>query len=214
MKKLIYIFCLYTAFISCAGTGGSSKADAIIETSFGVMKVKLYDSTPQHKANFLKLVKEGYYNDLLFHRVINKFMIQGGDPDSRGAAPGAMLGGGGPSYTIPAEIGAKHFKGALAAARTGDQMNPERRSSGSQFYIVQGDIIPINQLQMIASQKGTTYTPEETKKYGTIGGTPFLDKEYTVFGEIIEGLDVLDKIAATQTDGNNRPFSDIKMKIK
>ncbi|MBK7225530.1 MAG: peptidylprolyl isomerase [Saprospiraceae bacterium] len=216
MKKIIILSFLSIILMSSCATKATQKsgADATIETPFGTMKVKLYDSTPQHKANFLKLAKEGYYNDLLFHRVINKFMIQGGDPQSKGAATGVMLGSGGPGYLIPAEIGKKHFKGALAAARTGGPGNPDKKSSGSQFYIVQGDIISPAQLQMLSAQKGFSYTEEETKKYSTIGGTPFLDGDYTVFGEVIEGLDVIDKIAASQTDSNNRPFKDVTMKIK
>jgi cyclophilin family peptidyl-prolyl cis-trans isomerase len=214
MKKLLFISLIALIFNACTNSPKDKGADAIIETSYGVIKVKLYDSTPKHKANFLKLAKEGYYNDLLFHRVISKFMIQGGDPNSRNAPAGAMLGAGGPSELIPAEIGAKHFKGALAAARTGGPGNPEKKSSGSQFYIVQGDIINPAQLQMLASQKGITYTEEEQKKYSTLGGAPFLDGDYTVFGEVIEGLDVIDKIAAVQTDANNRPFTDVKMKVK
>jgi len=214
MKKLLFISLIALIFNACTNSPKDKGADAIIETSYGVIKVKLYDSTPKHKANFLKLAKEGYYNDLLFHRVISKFMIQGGDPNSRNAPAGAMLGAGGPSELIPAEIGAKHFKGALAAARTGGPGNPEKKSSGSQFYIVQGDIINPAQLQMLASQKGITYTEEEQKKYSTLGGAPFLDGDYTVFGEVIESLDVIDKIAAVQTDANNRPFTDVKMKVK
>ncbi len=214
MKKLLFISLIALIFNACTNSPKDKGADAIIETSYGVIKVKLYDSTPKHKANFLKLAKEGYYTDLLFHRVISKFMIQGGDPNSRNAPAGAMLGAGGPSELIPAEIGAKHFKGALAAARTGGPGNPEKKSSGSQFYIVQGDIINPAQLQMLASQKGITYTEEEQKKYSTLGGAPFLDGDYTVFGEVIEGLDVIDKIAAVQTDANNRPFTDVKMKVK
>ncbi|MBK8736628.1 MAG: peptidylprolyl isomerase [Saprospiraceae bacterium] len=214
MKKLLFISLIALIFNACTNSPKDKGADAIIETSYGVIKVKLYDSTPKHKANFLKLAKEGYYNDLLFHRVISKFMIQGGDPNSRNAPAGAMLGAGGPSELIPAEIGAKHFKGALAAARTGGPGNPEKKSSGSQFYIVQGDIINPAQLQMLASQKGITYTEEEQKKYSTLGGAPFLDGDYTVFGEVIEGLDIIDKIAAVQTDANNRPFTDVKMKVK
>ena len=214
MKKLLFISLIALIYNACTNSPKDKGADAIIETSYGVIKVKLYDSTPKHKANFLKLAKEGYYNDLLFHRVISKFMIQGGDPNSRNAPAGAMLGAGGPSELIPAEIGAKHFKGALAAARTGGPGNPEKKSSGSQFYIVQGDIINPAQLQMLASQKGITYTEEEQKKYSTLGGAPFLDGDYTVFGEVIEGLDIIDKIAAVQTDANNRPFTDVKMKVK
>lgn len=156
----------------------------LISTSMGDIKVRLYDETPLHKDNFIKLVKEGYYDGLLFHRVIDNFMIQGGDPDSKNAATGVMLGKGGPDYTIPAEISPdlKHKKGALAAARMGDNVNPQRASSGSQFYIVQND-----------------------------KGTPHLDGAYTVFGETIEGLDVVDKIAKVATDRFNRPIEDVRI---
>jgi peptidyl-prolyl cis-trans isomerase B (cyclophilin B) len=138
-------------------------------------------------------------------------MIQGGDPNSRNAAPGVPLGAGGPGYQIPAEIGKPHVKGALAAARTN---NPEKASSGSQFYIVQGTIQNDGALNQIASQRGITYTADQLKKYKEIGGTPQLDNEYTVFGEVVEGLDVIDKIAAVQTGQGDRPVQDVKMKIK
>ncbi|MBO4541749.1 MAG: peptidylprolyl isomerase [Bacteroidales bacterium] len=156
----------------------------LISTSMGDIKVKLYNETPLHRDNFIKLVKEGYYNGLLFHRVINNFMIQGGDPDSKNAPSGQMLGNGGPDYTIPAEIipELKHVKGSLAAARMGDQVNPKRESSGSQFYIVQND-----------------------------NGTPHLDGAYTIFGQTIEGMDVIDKIAQVKTDRFNRPIEDVKI---
>jgi peptidyl-prolyl cis-trans isomerase B (cyclophilin B) len=185
-----------------------------ITTDYGVMKAKLYDSTPKHKENMIKLIEEGFYDDLLFHRVINGFMIQGGDPESRNAPPQKQLGAGGPGYQIDAEIGALHFKGTLAAARTGDGANPQRRSSGSQFYIVQGRPVSESQLDLIAKQNGTTYTPEQIEKYKTEGGTPFLDNQYTVFGEVVEGLDVIDKIAAVRTAPGDRPVEDVKMKIR
>ena len=190
--------------------------DTMIEitTDYGVMKAKLYDSTPKHKENMIKLVKEGFYDDLLFHRVISGFMVQGGDPESRNAPPQKQLGGGGPGYQIDAEIGALHFKGTLAAARTGDGVNPQRKSSGSQFYIVQGRPTSENQLNMIAKQNGITYTPEQIERYKTEGGTPFLDNQYTVFGEVVEGLDVIDKIAAVRTAPGDRPVEDVKMKIR
>ena len=186
-----------------------------IETKFGNMLVHLYDETPQHRDNFSKLAEEGYYQDLLFHRVIAGFMIQGGDPDSRNAAPTAQLGSGGPGYTIPAEINSRliHKKGALAAARTGDAVNPQKKSSGSQFYIVQGNPQTEALLTRVEDQKGFRYTEEQKNIYITLGGTPFLDQDYTVFGEVIEGLEVIDQIASVQTGRADRPIEDVKMKV-
>ena len=234
-----------------------------IECEYGTMVVRLYDDTPQHRDNFLKLVKEGFYNDLLFHRVIKDFMVQGGDPDSKDAPAGKQLGAGDVGYTVPAEFVYPthyHKKGALAAARQGDQVNPEKRSSGCQFYIVQGKKYnenELNQMERALGQKAmqarfdqlvqenkdsiksmrmnrdqaglqalqeqlikTVETefkdkPEQMRKdYMEIGGTPFLDNEYTVFGEVVEGLDVIDKIAAVETAPGDRPKTDIKMKVK
>lgn len=187
-----------------------------IETSMGNMLVKLYHETPLHRDNILKLAEQGFYDDLIFHRVINNFMIQGGDPNSKNAASGAPLGSGGPSYTIPAEFNKNliHKKGALAAARTGDQVNPEKKSSGSQFYIVHGNKQNENAITRIEDQKGFKYTDEQKKIYAEQGGTPFLDMEYTVFGEVIDGLDVIDKIANTPTSRGDRPEKDVKMKIR
>ncbi len=185
-----------------------------IETEFGTMTAELYNATPKHRDNFIKLAEEGYYNDLLFHRVINGFMIQGGDPDSRNAPAGKMLGMGGPAYQIPAEFvdTLAHVKGALAAARTN---NPEKKSSGSQFYIVQGGGPMMEEmLNQIEASKGFHYTPEQREEYKTLGGTPFLDRDYTVFGRVIKGLDVIDKIAATQTAPGDRPVKDVKMKMR
>ena len=186
-----------------------------IQTSFGNMLVKLYDETPLHRDNFLKLSEEGFFNDLLFHRVIEGFMIQGGDPNSRDAAPGARLGSGGPGYQVPAEFDPAlvHKKGALSAARTGDAVNPEKKSSGSQFYIVQGQPMDEDQLKMFERRKGLEYTEEQRATYVGHGGTPFLDMDYTVFGEVIEGLDVIDRIAAVQKDAADRPTEDVKMKV-
>ncbi len=184
-----------------------------IETTKGVLIVKLYNETPQHRDNFIKLVKEKYYDGLLFHRVINAFMIQGGDPESKNAKEGQMLGNGGPNYTIPAEFNANlfHKKGALAAARTGDQMNPEKKSSGSQFYIVQGQVFNDEQLSYLSSRMGATYSDTQKEIYKTIGGTPHLDGAYTVFGEVVSGLEIIDTIASVKTDGNNRPLEDIRI---
>ncbi len=240
----------------------------LVKTPYGNMKIKLYNDTPQHKENFLKLVEEGFYDDLLFHRVIEGFMIQGGDPESKDAEKGARLGSGGPGYTIPAEITfPRHFhkKGALAAARQGDQVNPERESSGSQFYIVQGETFTIGKLDtmemqmskralqsrmfekitpfqdslMAMRQRGDRENfealiaqleeeakaelgdsaefkfPEEVREaYTTIGGTPMLDNTYTVFGEVEEGLDVIDSIAKVNTDQMDRPLEDIEMTME
>jgi cyclophilin family peptidyl-prolyl cis-trans isomerase len=185
-----------------------------IETSMGNMIAELYSSTPKHRDNFVKLADEGYYNDLLFHRVIQGFMIQGGDPNSRGAKAGQQLGFGGPSYKVPAEFvdTIAHVKGSLAAARDG---NPQKASSGSQFYIVQGNgPLTDQQLDQMELQKGIRYTPELRAAYKANGGTPMLDRDYTVFGRVIEGLDVLDKIAATKTAPGDRPVTDVSMKIR
>ncbi len=270
MKRIVYLILISTISIllSCGTSAKKSKDSVVsISTEFGEIKVKLYDDTPEHKTNFLKLVNEGFYNDLLFHRVINNFMIQGGDPDSKNAPAGKRLGGGTLGYTIPAEFNSKYFhkKGVLAAARIGGPSNPEKRSSGSQFYIVHGEIFTPGKLDTLemslnnkaknelmqekftaASEELNTYktnndrdgfnikiaeiraevdsifetkpkfvfTPEQREAYTTIGGYPSLDGEYTVFGEVIEGLDVLDKIAAVETDPNNRPLVDVKMQMK
>lgn len=187
-----------------------------IVTDHGTMKVLLYDETPLHRDNFIKLVEQGYYNDLLFHRIIKTFMIQGGDPNSKNAGPGVSLGSGGPGYTVPAEFksGLYHKKGALAAARMGDQMNPQKASSGSQFYIVQGQPVQESMLQQLSARSGIVYTPEQIKMYTTVGGTPMLDGQYTVFGEVVEGLDVIDKIAAVETLPGDRPKVNVKMTVR
>lgn len=239
-------------------------ADVKIETTLGDIIVRLYDETPLHRDNFLKLAKEGYYDGTIFHRVIANFMIQGGDPDSRNPKPNASYGTGGPDYTIEAEIKPEFFhkRGALAAARQGDQVNPERRSSGSQFYIVWGDTYKEGQLSQLSKQmkmmaqqnafdklarenrakimdmrrnrdqagllalqellsnqavemtKGQGGLSEAQKTaYSTIGGTPHLDGQYTVFGEVIEGLDIVGKIQSVKTRPGDRPVEDIKMKM-
>jgi cyclophilin family peptidyl-prolyl cis-trans isomerase len=187
----------------------------IISTDFGDMTIRLYDETPQHRDNFIKLAKEGYYDGLLFHRVIQGFMIQGGDPQSKNAQPGQPLGSGGPGYTIPAEFNSSliHKKGALSAARLGDQMNPQRASSGSQFYIVQGRPTSAQELQNMGMRTGIRYTPEQAAVYAEVGGTPFLDMQYTVFGEVVKGLEVIDKIAAVRTAPGDRPIEDVKFNV-
>lgn len=243
------------------------KVKVKIKTTAGDMTVLLYDETPLHQANFIKLVKEKYYDGQLFHRVIKDFMIQAGDPDSKTATKNQMLGSGGPGYTINAEFNPKfiHKKGALAAARQGDNANPEKKSSGSQFYIVQGkkftdaeiqnldaqaevqaltpyirkylsnnpsEMAKVQKKQAAGDQQGLNmlidslatkiklehpeieipkYTDEQKNIYKNIGGTPFLDRNYTVFGEVIDGLDVIDKIAAIETNSQNRPLEDVKI---
>ncbi len=186
-----------------------------IETPYGNMIAELYDDTPQHKANFIELTQKGFFDSLLFHRVIDGFMIQGGDPQSRDAGPNVRLGSGGPGYQIPAEMeaGHKHLKGALSAARQGDGVNPEKKSSGSQFYIVHGGEISGDDLKMFSKRNGQSYRDEEIKEYEESGGTPFLDGEYTVFGQVIKGLDVIDKIAEAKTGQGDRPLENITMKI-
>lgn len=187
----------------------------LIETEYGDMLVKLYHATPEHQANFMKLAAAGFYDELLFHRVIEGFMIQGGDPNSRDATTNQRLGSGGPGYTIPAEFvdTLVHVKGALSAARTGDQVNPERRSSGSQFYLVQGRPTTEATLKTTAARGGFDYAPNQIERYLELGGTPFLDQNYTVFGQVVEGLEVIDKIAAVRKGAADRPLEDVKMKI-
>ena len=192
-------------------------AKVLIKTSEGDIKVRLYDETPQHRDNFIKLAKEGYFDGTLFHRVIKDFMIQGGDPDSKGAPAGKNLGTGGPDYTIPAEFVYPqlfHKRGALSAARLGDEVNPERESSGSQFYIVWGkrqNAADIRRVRGTLEEKGITLTPIMVDDYEMRGGTPHLDGQYTVFGEVIDGMDVIKEIQKAETDRNDRPVNDIKI---
>lgn len=191
-----------------------------ITTEFGKMVVKLSDSTPLHRDNFVKLVKEGFYDSLLFHRVIQGFMIQGGDPASKNADSTTMLGAGqAPGERIPAEMKPSliHKKGALAMARDD---NPAKASSNCQFYIVQGGVFGDQQINDMECQRvrpanpAFYYSEAQRKVYKTIGGTPFLDQNYTVFGEVIQGLDVIDKIAAQPGDANNRPLKDMRFKMR
>jgi cyclophilin family peptidyl-prolyl cis-trans isomerase len=250
-------------------TGDEKEVLFEIYTSFGTMKGKLYNSTPKHRDNFIKMANNKYFDSLLFHRVMSQFMIQGGDPDSRDAEPGTLLGNGGPEYTIEAEFRDNlfHKKGVLSAARQPDNVNPALSSSGSQFYLVQGTVYTpemlVTQAQRINQQKKGAlmqaylkdpsnkqdleavmycqqnrladslnkiaarieplacadyvdfqFSPEQIKAYSTVGGTPHLDGGYTVFGEIYEGLEVIDKVAATPVDRNNRPLTDVLMAIK
>ncbi len=277
MKYSFYIVA-FMLLISCKTGNKTADKNAAkqnerqfqITTDYGVMKGKLYNETPLHRDNFVKLVEQGFYDSLLFHRVINNFMIQGGDPDSKNAEAGAPLGNGGPGYTIPAEFNSQliHKKGALSAARLGDNVNPEKASSGSQFYIVQGMVYDSVRLagfeQRMKSQKISNlayaylqkpenqkikseldslnrvgnrellmekwnkvqreieanskedfgFTPLQYTTYTTVGGTPHLDGGYTVFGEITEGLNVIDSIAQVKGDRANRPLKDVRFTIK
>ncbi len=184
-----------------------------ISTSYGEMKLILYNETPKHKANFIKLSKEHFYDGLLFHRVIKDFMIQGGDPTSKQAKSGASLGEGDVSYTIPAEFNKKlfHKKGAIAAARDN---NPEKASSGCQFYIVQGKRFTDDMFPTAEKRSGRIIPDDQREVYRTVGGTPHLDMSYTVFGEVINGIEVIDKITAQPTAQGDRPLVDISMKVK
>lgn len=184
-----------------------------ITTDSGVMIVRLYDKTPKHRDNFIKLANAHFFDSLLFHRVIRDFMIQGGDPESKNAMAGTPLGNGDVGYLIPGEFDTSlyHKKGALAAARTN---NPEKASSGCQFYIVQGKKYTDAELNMLEMQMGQKFSLAKRKAYKTIGGTPFLDMNYTVFGEVEKGLEVIDKIASVAGDGGNRPYGDVRMYIE
>jgi peptidyl-prolyl cis-trans isomerase B (cyclophilin B) len=270
MKKCFLFLSLITLLIvSSCSTDNSSDYLVTIKTNQGDMVAILYDETPKHKANFIKLAKEHYFDSLLFHRVIEGFMIQGGDPDSKNATPGQQLGMGGPGYTVDAEFNPKFFheKGALSAARMPDQQNPAKASSGSQFYIVQGTVTSpadldglkidagklnaafqqilqnpsnqplidtLNQIYMtgdmqayqrkiyslvprLEKQTGMNIykevSEEKIKAYTTVGGYPSLDGDYTVFGKVIDGLDVIDKIARLEKDSNNRPNQDLRMMV-
>ena len=177
------------------------------------MVIALFNETPLHRDNFLKLVGTHAYDSLLFHRVIKNFMIQAGDPNSRHAKPNQMLGDGTLGYTIPAEFRKElfHRKGALCAARQGDNVNPRKESSASQFYIVQGQVWDEATLDMMEKRLGKVFTPDQRKVYMTEGGTPHLDGDYTVFGQVVEGMDVVDKIAAAQTGRADRPVKDIRI---
>jgi cyclophilin family peptidyl-prolyl cis-trans isomerase len=219
MKKLAIITgILFTTMfhvLSARASGDLRKSDTlvIISTSYGDMKVRLYPETPMHRSNFIKLAGSGYYDSTLFHRIIRNFMIQGGDPESKHAAPGQMLGNGDIGYLIPAEFRDTifHKKGALCAART---ENPEKASSGCQFYIVQGQVFPMEQLNMLEAQRGMHFTEKQKQLYSTVGGSPWLDGAYTVYGEVIEGMEVIDKIAAVRTQPGDRPVEDVRMTMR
>lgn len=214
--------CLTAALLCAPGITASGKhkekrSVVRIETTAGIIRVALSDDTPLHRDNFLRLASTGYYDGTLFHRVIANFMIQGGDPDSRNAAPGQLLGNGGPGYTIPAEFDLPyqyHHRGALAAARDGDEVNPEQESSGSQFYIVWGKRqtpADIRKVRELLGEKGITLSQQILHEYEMQGGAPHLDGQYTVFGEGIEGMDVVESIQGVKTDKNDRPLEDVKV---
>ena len=213
MRFLLSVFVVLFLSLSLFS---QERTAVLISTSFGDMVVELYNETPQHRDNFIKLVKERFYDGTLFHRIIPNFMIQGGDPDSKRAAANVQLGNGGPGYTIPAEFVDElyHKKGVLAAARLSDAVNPKKESSGSQFYIVQGQVYTAEKLWSFGLRSGKKYTEEQTKTYGTIGGTPHLDGAYTVFGEVVKGLEVIELITNQKRDKNNRPLKDVEMSIR
>lgn len=272
MKQNFWILLIILACSSVACKSGQKKDGNMeketvlkIETSMGDIKVKLYNETPKHRDNFIKLAKDGTYNGTLFHRVIKDFMVQAGDPESKNAPKGKMLGSGDVGYTVPAEfVYPKYFhkKGALSAARQGDEVNPKKESSGCQFYIVTGKVFNDSTLLNMEQQKNQNkvteafnalaqkhmkeiykmrkandqdglyalqdtlfiqaeaeaakqpdfhFTPEQIKAYTTVGGTPHLDGEYTVFGEVVEGMDIVDKIQQVKTDRSDRPEEDVKI---
>ncbi len=217
MRKLLILALLPLLVFACK----KSENIVVMETTKGVIELKLYDATPLHRDNFVKLVKEGAYDSLLFHRVIQDFMIQGGDPDSKNAAPGAPLGEGDRPYTVPAEFrldqGIFHRRGVLAAAREGDDINPEQRSSAMQFYIVWGKIFDDEGIENVQKRLDdrtggkVKLTPEMCEVYKTVGGTPHLDGQYTVFGEVVSGLEVVDSIQRVPTDSLDRPIEDVRI---
>ena len=203
MKKLI-LAALVLVGLTCQAQKNNTEKETVvvIKTNMGTIKAKLYNDTPLHRDNFIKLVNEGWYNGSPFHRVIKDFMIQGGQNANGQLDPG---------YTIPAEFKDNHFhkKGALAAARQPDQVNPKKASSGSQFYIVQGKVYDERTLDMFETRMGKVFSARQRQAYQTVGGTPHLDGDYTVFGEVIEGLDVVDKIAAVETGRMDVPIKPV-----
>jgi peptidyl-prolyl cis-trans isomerase B (cyclophilin B) len=220
MKKIVFLLLTFTFTQLTWGqkdsivTKRDRKKDVLLETSMGNIWIRLSDSTPLHRDNFIKLVKTNYYPGILFHRVIQNFMIQSGDPDSRGAAPGVPLGNGGPDYLIPAEFRPTlfHKKGVIAAARDN---HPQKASSASQFYLTQGKVFTEAGLDSVETYRLKRKIPADQRKvYTTLGGVPHLDQNYTVFGEIVKGLEVVDKIAAVPTSkgpDKDRPLQDVKI---
>ena len=222
MKRFLYIIAAML-LVACGSSGdakSSAPAKVRMHTTAGVIDLRLYDDTPKHRDNFLKLVEEQQFDSLLFHRVIKDFMIQGGDPTSKNAPAGAMLGEGDLGYTIEAEFMPQvhfHRRGVLAAAREGDMVNPSKASSASQFYIVWGQVYTKEQLEKYKEfykyriGKELVLTPEQEIAYTTVGGTPHLDGEYTVFGEVVCGLDVVERIQGVECDLNDRPLEDVRI---
>ncbi len=213
---LLLSFCLFLLLLLSTSCDENRNTNVLISTDAGDIKVALYDDTPKHRDNFIKLADEGFYDGQLFHRVIKDFMIQAGDPDSKltDANKIADLGTGGPGYTIPPEIvqGRFHKKGALCAARKTDAVNPDKLSSGSQFYIVKGKVLTEQELEKEAKRAGVTLTEEQKAVYKSEGGSPHLDGGYTVFGEVESGMEVVDKIVNSPTEPNDRPSKDIRIK--
>ncbi len=210
MKSIILLF----AFTLSAITASAQKNTYVkITTDYGHCIVKLYNETPLHRDNFIKLAKEGFYNDLLFHRIISSFMIQGGDPNSKNASEGQALGSGDVGYKIPAEFNEKlfHKRGALAAARDN---NPEKASSGCQFYIVHGKRYTFKELETAEQRAGFKFDDARKDVYVTQGGAPHLDMNYTVFGEVVEGLEMVDRIAALDKLPSDRPITNVKMQVE
>ena len=204
MKKICLIICILLGMTTQAQ---EKETLVLIKTTKGNITVKLYNDTPLHRDNFIKLINEGWYNNSPFHRVINNFMIQGGHNEDGSVDPG---------YTIPAEFRANHFhkKGVLAAARQGDQVNPKKASSGCQFYIVQGQVLTEAHIEMYKQRYGLNFTQEQIEAYTTVGGTPHLDGQYTVFGEVVEGLEIIDAIAKVKTGYMDVPVEPVTMTIE
>lgn len=217
---LLFMATLFLAACNNDGNQGELKDITKVEitTPQGRMVVALYNETPQHRDNFLKLVRQGYYDSLLFHRVIRNFMIQGGDPKSKYAQPTQLLGVNDLEYTVPAEIDSSFLpiQGALAAARKPDPVNPSKASSAAQFFIVHGQPLQDYQLDQYEQELGLQYTEQQRADYKTFGGAPFLHGDYTIFGMVIEGRDVLDKIANVETRNSppDRPVQDIRMQVR
>lgn len=216
MKKLFAICLLVAGLLTSVHSQAQDVETLVqIDTDMGKIKVKLFNDTPQHRDNFIKNVKEKRYDGLLFHRVIKQFMIQGGDINSKDAPIEQHLGDGDPGYTIPAEIiYPKYFhkRGMLCAARTSDDENPERASSGTQFYIVTGKFYTEMELDKMEKSDNKTFTPEERQAYMLEGGAPHLDNKYTIFGEVVKGMKVVDKIQFVETNEDDRPLKNIKIK--
>tara|TARA_B110000259_G_C13928330_1_gene367856 strand:+ start:71 stop:808 length:738 start_codon:yes stop_codon:yes gene_type:complete len=224
----IALFSIVTTLFACSGLRNTDKntvelAETIVKitTSEGDIYIQLSDKAPKHKANFIKLAKEGFYDSLLFHRVMKGFMIQGGDPWSKNSKAGTPLGNGGPDYTIPAlfDTTLYHKKGALAAARQPDGINPKKESSGSQFYIVQGKVYTESEIMLMEKGMkrripGFKFTQTQITDYTTVGGTPFLDQLYTVYGQVIKGMETVDKIANIPVDKRSRPKVNLRMKME